>query len=57
MGKALPALDNQTSTTEKYLVKGCQSQVWLVAGLGPDGMLLLKGDSDALIVKGLRRSY
>lgn len=52
MGKALPALDKNLMT-EKYLVKGCQSQVWLVAGLGPDGMLLLKGDSDALIVKGL----
>lgn len=38
---------------EKYKVRGCQSQVWLHAGLTPDKRIELKGDSDALIVKGL----
>lgn len=52
MGKALPIFPSEYQT-EKYLVKGCQSQVWLVAELGADKTLKLKGDSDALIVKGL----
>lgn len=38
---------------EENLVKGCQSQVWLVASLMPNGNIELRGDSDALIVKGL----
>ncbi len=36
----------------KFLIKGCQSQVWLIARL-EDGSVRLRGDSDALIVKGL----
>ena len=37
---------------DKNLVKGCQSRVWLHAEL-KDGHLLLHGDSDAEIVRGL----
>ena len=51
-GKSLPALP-QELYDEKYKVKGCQSQVWLHAGVSPAGDVELKGDSDALIVKGL----
>ena len=37
---------------EAHKVKGCASQVWLHAGRR-DGAILLQGDSDAHIVKGL----
>lgn len=33
-------------------IKGCQSQVWIKAEL-KDGRMILSGDSDALIVRGL----
>ncbi len=52
MGKALPELP-AADRIEKNIVKGCQSQVWLVAELGEKGDMLLRGDSDALIVRGL----
>lgn len=51
-GKKLPALPAEIMT-ETYKVKGCQSQVWLHANLSPDGLVELRADSDALIVKGL----
>ncbi|MBO6522595.1 MAG: SufE family protein [Balneolaceae bacterium] len=37
---------------EENLVKGCQSQVWLVASLNGD-KVTFKADSDAAITKGL----
>lgn len=37
---------------DKLLVKGCQSRVWLLAEK-QNGRTLFKGDSDALITKGL----
>ena len=52
MGKALHELA-PADKIEKNIVKGCQSQVWLVAELDPNGKVVLKGDSDALIVRGL----
>ncbi|NUM58747.1 MAG: SufE family protein [Bdellovibrionaceae bacterium] len=52
-GKRLPALEAHLKV-EENLIKGCQSQVWLVASVDPTTKrLLLKGDSDALIVRGL----
>ncbi len=38
---------------DKYKVKGCQSQVWLKAEKGSDGLIYFSGDSDAILVKGL----
>ena len=38
--------------TDEHKVQGCQSQVWLVPEL-KDGVLSFKGDSDAIIVRGL----
>lgn len=52
MGKSLPQLP-EPDRQEKNIVNGCQSQVWLVAELSPEGKVLLRGDSDALIVRGL----
>ena len=52
LGKTLPELSEDLKT-EQNIVKGCQSQVWLVAHLNEQGQVVLQGDSDALIVKGL----
>ena len=35
------------------LISGCQSQVWIVAQPDEQGIIVLHGDSDAAIVKGL----
>lgn len=52
IGKSLPEMPADLKT-EQNIVKGCQSQVWLSASLSDDGRMMLQGDSDALIVKGL----
>jgi cysteine desulfuration protein SufE len=53
LGKELPDLDD-AHKTEQNLVRGCQSQVWLVARYDPDtGVMRLDLDSDAHIVRGL----
>jgi len=51
MGRSLPALD-ETFKEEKYLIKGCQSSVWLLAS-SEDGKVVFRADSDALITKGI----
>lgn len=51
-GKALEDLPESLKTSEA-LVKGCQSQVWLHASMDENGLMRLKADSDALLVKGL----
>jgi cysteine desulfuration protein SufE len=51
-GKALPELPPDLKTAEA-LVKGCQSQVWLHASLDENKNMVLRADSDALLVKGL----
>ena len=53
LGKGLATLPEQ-HRIEDNLVRGCQSQVWLVASYLPgDGRLKLAIDSDAHIVRGL----
>lgn len=55
LGKALPAFPEE-ARTDANKVRGCVSQVWLETTFVPeqDGPHLhLKGDSDALIVRGL----
>lgn len=52
LGKKMPSLSDEKKTEESK-VKGCQSQVWLHAKLGNQGEVLLEGDSDAMLVKGL----
>lgn len=55
LGRALPPMD-QALKTAATKVSGCASQVWIYTTVQhtPRGnQLLLEGDSDALIVKGL----
>ncbi len=51
LGKALPGLPEEERTADR-LVRGCQSQVWLVSR-NQNGKLLFDVDSDAVIVQGL----
>lgn len=51
LGKALPGLP-ESQHKEEYLVRGCQSNVWLISE-EKNGKLLLHVDSDAVIVQGL----
>lgn len=51
LGKELPPMDEGLHTDE-HIVRGCQSQVWLVHELR-DNHLFFTADSDAFIVKGL----
>jgi len=53
LGKDLPEMDSAWKN-EGTLVRGCQSQVWLVVEPEPaTGTMLLHLDSDAHIVRGL----
>ena len=51
LGKQLPAIA-ESKKTEVYLLRGCQSQVWIDSKL-QDGKLFFEVDSDAHIVRGL----
>lgn len=51
LGEKLPPLDEKYKTDE-WKVSGCQSQVWLVPER-QDEILTFKGDSDAVMVKGI----
>ena len=51
LGKKLPALEPGFKKEENK-IRGCQSQVWLVAN-EHDDRIFFKADSDAVIVKGL----
>lgn len=51
LGNSLPSLEEKYKT-ESNLIEGCQSRVWLQADY-TDGKILFKGESDAVIVKGI----
>ena len=51
LGNGLSSLEPHEKT-DQYLINGCQSRVWLIAGF-KDGRLIFRGESDAVIVKGL----
>ena len=51
LGKSLPLIDEQYKQ-DKYLITGCQSNVWLEAKF-TDGKIYFKADSDAIITKGI----
>ena len=51
LGNSLPPLEEKYKT-ESNLIEGCQSRVWLQADY-EDGKSIFKGESDAVIVKGI----
>ncbi len=51
LGNSLPPLEEKYKT-ESNLIEGCQSRVWLQADY-EDGRISFKGESDAVIVKGI----
>lgn len=50
-GKDCPTLPD-TEKNESFLIKGCQSRVWIKAEYN-DGKVFFKADSDAVITKGI----
>jgi len=51
LGKSLPLIDPQFKTDD-YIIKGCQSKVWLHGAL-KDQYVVFTADSDAIITKGI----
>lgn len=51
LGRKLDPIDEKYKV-EENLVRGCQSQVWLIADMEGD-RVIFKADSDAAITKGL----
>lgn len=52
LGALLPALPEAEHNPEN-VISGCQSQVWIVMKQDENAQVILHGDSDAAIVKGL----
>ena len=52
LGKANPPLDAD-ERTESTKVRGCASQVWMVLTPADDDRLVIRAESDAMIVSGL----
>ncbi len=53
LGRDLPPLEEEAKREENR-VRGCQSNVWMVADFDPaTRRLVIRADSDALIVRGL----
>ncbi len=51
LGKSLPLINDQYKT-EAYIIKGCQSKVW-VHGELQGNKVIFTADSDAILTKGL----
>lgn len=51
LGKSLPLIDPKYKTDD-FLIKGCQSKVWLHSE-EKDGKIIFTADSDAIITKGI----
>tara|TARA_B100000513_G_scaffold120168_1_gene52898 strand:+ start:190 stop:615 length:426 start_codon:yes stop_codon:yes gene_type:complete len=51
LGRDLPLIDEKFKTDD-FIIKGCQSRVWLQAEYTND-KLVLTADSDAIITKGI----
>lgn len=52
LGKELEPFDKNRKQ-DKFLIKSCQSRLWLFAELNSQGNVIFTGDSDALITKGI----
>lgn len=51
LGKGLPLIEEQFKTGD-YIIKGCQSKVW-VHGEKKDDKIVFTADSDAILTKGI----
>ena len=51
LSRELPPIDPK-HRTDQYLIKGCQSRVWVDAEM-KDGRIYYTADSDAIITKGI----
>lgn len=51
LGNGLEAFPEE-ERKEQNLIEGCQSKVWVTAAM-EDGKVVYKGDSDAILVKGI----
>ena len=51
LSESLPAID-PAKRTDKYLIEGCQSRVWVSSEL-KEGKMVYTADSDAIITKGI----
>ncbi len=51
LGKSLPLID-EAFKTDDYIIKGCQSKVWVHASM-ENGQVAFTADSDAIITKGI----
>jgi cysteine desulfuration protein SufE len=51
LADSLPVID-ASKRTDKYIIEGCQSRVWVSAEL-VDGKMHYTADSDAIITKGI----
>ena len=51
ISESLPMID-PAKRTERYLIEGCQSRVWVASEL-KEGKVLYSADSDAIITKGI----
>ncbi|NLI71273.1 MAG: SufE family protein [Bacteroidales bacterium] len=51
LGNSLEPLDEKHKIPQN-IIEGCQSRVWLTAEL-VDGKIIFKGESDAILVKGI----
>lgn len=52
LAKKMPSLP-EAEKIEANFVKGCMSQVWMVASVSEEGVLQVRADSDALLVRGI----
>jgi cysteine desulfuration protein SufE len=52
LGRTLEPL-TEAERIDANKVRGCASQVWLISEKTPDGRMMFRGDSDAMIVQGL----
>ena len=52
LGRQLPPFDEKDKK-DKWMIKACQSPLWLKAELSQSGDLIFTGDSEGLISKGL----
>ena len=51
LSDSLPEIEPQ-KRTDKYLIEGCQSRVWVSSEI-KDGKMFYSADSDAIITKGI----